>query len=119
MRVNQTLQDAVAEEFKRNYHAKITDPIFMNKAGTGTISISYVNRSLKKAFKKHEIEADQISSHMFRKSFSYRILEKHDFSDKSIFLVSRLLNHSTIAVTMKYLLLDTKEEMEAYDMLEL
>jgi integrase len=91
----------------------------MNKAGTGTISISYVNRSLKKAFKKHEIEADQISSHVFRKSFSYRILEKHDFSDKSIFLVSRLLNHSTIAITMKYLLLDTKEEMEAYDMLEL
>ena len=119
MFTNDTLKDAVKEEFSRNFHARTTDKIFMNKSGTGTISISYVNRSLKKAFKKYEIKSDQVSSHMFRKSFCYRVLEDNDFSDKAIFSISRMLNHANINTTMIYLNLHEREENIIYESLTL
>jgi len=119
MRVTKGLQEAVAEEFKKNYHARITDVIFMNKHKTGAISISYINRALKKAFKKYEMDVDQVSTHAFRKSFCYRILESNDFSDKAIFTISRLLNHSTISTTMLYLNLHEREENLMYESLSL
>jgi integrase len=117
--VNDVLKEAVEEEFKRNYHARKTDKIFMNKAGTGTISISYVNRSLKKAFKKYDVKADQVSSHLFRKSFCYKILEDNDFSDKAVFSISSMLNHANINTTMIYLNLHEREENLIYQSLTL
>ena len=119
MRVTKALQNAVDEEFSKNYYARRTDKIFMNKAGTGVISISYVNRALKKAFKKYEVDAEQVSTHLFRKSFCYKILEDNNFSDKAIFTISSMLNHSNIKTTMGYLLLHEREENLMYESLSL
>jgi integrase len=117
--VNDGLRNAVWDEFSKKTFRKKSEYIFLNKYRTGPISVEYVNRELKKLFKKYQVEADQVSSHIFRKSFAYKILEDHDFSDKGIFLVSRLLNHSTIAMTMRYLLLDQKEADTVYENLKL
>jgi integrase len=117
--VNDTLRSIVDEEFGIKTYRKSSNPIFLNRYGTGTISTEYVNRALKKAFKEYGYEADQVSTHMFRKSFAYKILEQNNFSDKAIFLVSRMLNHSNINITMKYLLLDQKEAKENYELLTL
>lgn len=120
MMVNDTLRDAAKAEFDRQYgKARMTDKVFLNKHGMTHVSVSYVNKNLKKSFAKYGIEANQVSSHMFRKSFAYKVLEDDDFSDKAIFLVSRLLNHSNINITMKYLLLHEKEELEIYKSLTL
>jgi integrase len=119
MGVTEQLRKLVLTEYEGKFGIKKKDLIFINKHNTGSISISYVNRMLKKAFIKYNIDADQVSSHIFRKSFAYKILEEHDFSDKGIFLVSRLLNHSNINTTMTYLQLDKKEELEAYESLKL
>jgi integrase len=112
--VNRNLQEAVQVEFKKKFNRNKNEPIFLNKHKTSPISISYVNRELKKSFRSYGLEAEQISSHMLRKSFSYKILEDHDFSDKAIFLVSRLLNHSNINTTMRYLQLDEREADNIY-----
>jgi integrase len=119
MIVTEGLQEAVAEEFKKNYHARTTDVIFMNKHKTGAISVSYINRALKKAFKKYDMDVDQVSTHAFRKTFCYKILEDNNFSDKAIFIISRLLNHSTISTTMLYLNLHEREENLMYESLSL
>jgi integrase len=117
--VNDHLMSVVREEFDKKFNRDKREYIFINKHKTSHISISYVNRSLKKAFKKYGIHADQVSSHMLRKSFSYKILEDHNFSDKAIFLVSRLLNHANINTTMRYLMLDKREEDNIYKNLTL
>ena len=120
MMVSETLREAVSMEYKRKYgRARITDKIFINRHKTTHMSVSYVNKNLKKTFAKFGIDADQVSSHMFRKSFAYKIMSDGEFSDKSIYLVSRLLNHSNISTTMKYLLLHEKEESEVYNSLKL
>ena len=110
--LNDSLRNAVQSEFK--FAFKKNDLIFVNKLGAGSIGIGYVNRQLKKAFKKYEIEADQVSSHIFRKSFAMKVLEDNDYSDKGMFLVMRLLNHTSLNTTLRYLLLDKQEESNAY-----
>ena len=112
--VNESLRAAVQEEFEKGFNTKMSELIFINKHKTKAISISYVNRSLKSAFEKYGVEAEQVSSHLLRKSFSYKILTDNNFSDKAIFLVSRLLNHANINTTMKYLMLDEREEDNIY-----
>ena len=112
--INPELKIDVLEEYNRKFGNKKKDLIFLNRLGTGAMSLSYVNRQFKQAFKKYEIEADQVSTHVFRKTFAYKVLEDGDFSEKAIFLVSRLLNHANINITMRYLLLDKKEESAAY-----
>ncbi len=118
--INDDLKERVDEEFaKRSKGVRVTDKVFVNKHKTGPITIGYVNKTLKKVFAKYGIDADQVSSHMFRKSFAYKVLEDGDFTEETIFKVSRLLNHSTIAMTMKYLLLHEREELEVYNSLKL
>ena len=112
--VNKSLRDAVQLEFDKKFNRDRRELIFLNKHKTSSISISYVNRELKKAFRSYGLEADQISSHMLRKSFSSKILEDNDFSDKAIFLVSRLLNHANLNTTMRYLQLDEREADNIY-----
>ena len=119
MIVNESLRNAMKEEFERKVLNKKGDLIFLNKHKSGSISISYVNRELKKAFEKYGIECEQVSTHVFRKSFSMKILQDNDFSDKAIFTISRMLNHSSIAITMKYLLLDQRESDNIYNSLTL
>lgn len=117
--INEQLRTIVKEAYEyQKFGVSKKEPIFLNKAKTSTISISYVNRQLKKAFLKYGIETSgNVSSHALRKTFAVKILEDNDHSDKGIFLVSNLLNHSSTATTMKYLNLDLRVQSEAYNSL--
>lgn len=115
MIVNDSLMEAVESEFNRKFGIRKRDLIFINKHKTGSISISYVNRQLKASFKKHGLDnGQQISSHVIRKSWCYKILEDNSFSEKAIFTISSMLNHANIETTMKYLLLDQREADNIY-----
>ena len=118
--VSKELRKSVKEEFATHFgRIRKTELIFLNKDGSDHISISYVNKHLKKLFKKHGVEADQVSSHLLRKSFCYKVLEDNDFSDKAIFVISGMLNHANVNTTMKYLLLDKRESDKVYKSLTL
>jgi integrase len=112
--ISDALRDAVQEEYDRFSYRIDSEPIFMNKRRTKAVSVSYVNRKLKSSFKKHNVEAEQVSSHVFRKTFSYKILEDNNFSHEAIFKVSRLLNHANINTTMIYLNLHEREADNIY-----
>lgn len=112
--INPTLKHDVQEEYNLKFGYKKSDYIFKQKKGNKHISLSFVNRQFKAAFKKHGIVADQVSTHIFRKTFAYKILEDNDFSNEAIFTISRMFIHSSINVTMKYLLLDKKQENDKY-----
>jgi len=106
-----------AYEYQK-FGVKKREPIFLNEAKTKTMSISYINRQLKKAFEKYGVNTSgNVSSHILRKTFAVKILEDNDHSDKAIFLVSNLLNHSSTKTTMKYLNLDLRVQSEAYNSL--
>jgi len=101
----------------------VSDPdtyLFLNKYGTKPIDRSYVNVKLKEIFKNYDISIDgNISSHFFRKTLGNRVLKIYNYSNEAIILLMELFNHSSPAITKKYLGIREKEIHNVYDSLSL
>lgn len=88
-----------------------TDRFFANKS-TGKVSTSYVNECIKRAITKLGWEKD-ISSHVLRHSFGTNLLEK----GASLVSIQKLLGHTNLAVTSRYLHQDMKTLSDAVNLL--
>ena len=93
--------------------------VFSNKYRLGPISTTYVNIQLKKIIGKHRIKVKNVSSHSLRKSFGRRVWETNNYSDRSLILLSEILNHSSIAVSKRYLGIKDDEIKDVYENLSL
>lgn len=90
--------------------------IFINRYGTKPIDRSWINVSLKRIFKKYNVEIEgNVSSHMFRKTLGNRVLKLNNYSNESIVLLMELFGHSSMAITKKYLGIREKEILGVYD----
>ena len=76
--------------------------IFINRSGT-TISTQYVNRQLHEIFFKYQVKVQNGSSHSLRKTFSKRVYEQNGKTEDILIVLSKILNHSNIAITREYL----------------
>lgn len=65
-----------------------------------TFSIQYINRAIKKVFGKSNLN---ISSHSLRKTFGRRVWDNNNQTDTALIYLSEIFNHSSIAVTRRYL----------------
>jgi len=94
--------------------------IFLNRYKTKPIDRSWVNCNLKRIFKKYEIEVEgNVSSHLFRKTLGNRVLKLNNYSNESIVLLMEVFQHSSMAVTKRYLGLREREIHDVYDSLRL
>lgn len=94
--------------------------IFQNRYGTKAIDKSYVNVKLKEIVKKYGFTIDgNISSHLFRKTLGNRVLKLNNYSNESVILLMELFNHSSPAITKKYLGIREKEIHDVYDSVRL
>ena len=92
---------AVNDAIRAIVPAGATGGIFITQKG-GTITIQHLNRLLKDVFAK-ESKTLNISSHSLRKAFGRRVFFNNGESEKALVYLSDLFNHSSIAVTRKYL----------------
>lgn len=88
-----------------------TDRFFANKS-TGIVTGSYVNKCIKQATYDLNWEKD-ISSHILRHSFGTNLLEK----GASLVSIQKLLGHTNLAVTSRYLHQDMKTLSDAVNLL--
>lgn len=88
-----------------------TERFFANKS-TGMVSASYVNKCIKEATYDLDWEKD-ISSHALRHSFGTNLLEK----GASLVSIQKLLGHTNLAVTSRYLHQDMKTLTDAVNLL--
>lgn len=79
---------------------------------TGKVSASYINRCIHDAVEKLGWEKD-ISAHVLRHSFGSNLLEK----GASVVSIQKLLGHSSLRVTSRYLHQDTDKLSEAVNLL--
>ena len=94
--------------------------IFLNRYGTKPIDKSWVNVELKRIFKKYGIELEgNVSSHMFRKTLGNRVLKLNNYSNESIVLLMEVFQHSSVALTKRYLGIREREILDVYDSLRL
>ena len=102
----------LAESVYRELPSK-TEYIVVNRFGQ-PISIQYLNRRLKEIRLECRLKIDNISCHSFRKSFGRRIYENNFNSEHALVLLSDIFNHSSVAITRKYLGLRSEEIANVY-----
>lgn len=90
-------------------------PVFMSQKNT-VYSRQAINRLLKIAFKK-ESRTLNISSHSLRKAFGRALYERNGESEKVLLYLSELYNHTSPAITRKYLGIRQEVLNELYDSL--
>jgi integrase len=78
--------------------------IFLNTRGkTGkSISVQYINNTLKKIAKDYKIPG-HISSHTLRKTFGRHVFENNGRSDEALIVLSDIFKHSSVRMTRIYL----------------
>lgn len=95
----------------------LNDYAFTNLKGN-PLSIQYINRVLKKSTNKYGLNG-QYSSHCFRKTFGRRVYQMNGETEKSLIMLSHLLNHSSISTTKIYLGIRDVEISNLYESVEL
>jgi integrase len=78
------------------------------------ISVTAANKRFSTALKRHGITTANASSHTLRKTFARRMWEKKGKSEAGLVLLSDILNHTSTAVTRRYLGITGEEIAEAY-----
>jgi len=105
--VNPALNDIAA----RNRGLK-TGLVFIGYKGK-PLTIQYVNVALDQIAKKYGVKGN-FSTHSLRKSFGRHVWEVNGESDKSLVILSEILNHQSIATTKIYLGIRDKEIQDVY-----
>lgn len=77
------------------------------------LSLQYTNRKLKRIATDYKLGI-QFSTHSFRKTFGRRIWSKNGYTEKSLILLGQIFNHSSVAITKRYLGIRDKEIQDIY-----
>ena len=91
---------------------------FVNPRG-GVYSTQHINRMFKEFNLSYNLRVEHFSTHSLRKTFGRRVVEQaHENSEMALIRLMELFNHSSVAITKKYLGLRRTELMETYDLLD-
>jgi integrase len=114
--INNDLKDILSRCYIGMGISDSHQPIFLNRFGNNVITIQYVNRRLKELMTKYRVVKDTsvIKSHSLRKTFSSHVWDRNGNSDRSLVLLSEVLNHANISTTKIYLSIRQEEIGEIY-----
>ena len=114
MQVNKDLAKIINETYKADTPTDYNDFVFTDKKSqiNKPISVQAANKRIKKVFTQFEIDAANPSSHTLRKTFGMRVYEKYGQSENALITLSQIFNHSSIAMTRKYIGI-TQEKIKA------
>ena len=108
IRINDNIK--LAYDILKINSVKQTGPVFMTRLGT-IYSSQYINRWLKIHFGSKKTRT---SCHSMRKGMGRQVFFKNNESDKALIYLSELFNHSSLAITKKYLGIRQEELDDIY-----
>lgn len=109
------LQLTIARIFKKLNVKDVDQLIFLNRYKTKVISLQYINRKLQEVSKENNITVSgNLSSHSLRKTFGRRVYDQNGKTDEALILLSMIFNHSSTAVTRRYLGIKKEEIANVY-----
>ena len=114
LRLNPQLQKHIQECYEHIKPIGVKAPILVSQKGT-TFTIQAINRKLKDIKKQYKLRINNFSCHSLRKSFGRQVYNMNE-SNAELALVKlmELFNHSSIAITKRYLGLRQEELLETY-----
>ena len=96
----------------------IQSPVFISRMGT-VYSVQRINIILKDLKKRYKLHIGNISSHSLRKTFGRQVYNMNsENSELALVKLMELFNHSSVAITKRYLGLRQEEILETYDCLK-
>ena len=117
LRLNPQLQKHIQECYEHIKPIGVKAPILVSQKGT-TFTIQAINRKLKDIKKHYKVKIKNFSCHSLRKTFGKQVYTMSgDSAELTLVKLMELFNHSSIAITKRYLGLRQEEILETYDVL--
>ena len=117
LRLNSQLQQHIQECYEHIQPIGLKAPILVSQKGT-VFTIQRINVILKEIKKKYRLKVKNFSCHSLRKTFGRQVYNMNsENSELALVKLMELFNHSSLAITKRYLGLRQEEILETYDVL--
>ena len=117
LRLNPQLQQHIQECHGHIQPLKDTSYILVSQKGT-VFTIQRINVILKEIKKKYRLKVKNFSCHSLRKTFGRQVYNMNsENSELALVKLMELFNHSSVAITKRYLGLRQEEILQTYDCL--
>lgn len=117
IRLNPQLQKHIEECYKHIKPIGEKAPILVSQKGT-IFSIQRINVILKEIKVKYKLKIKNFSCHSLRKTFGRQVYNMNgENSELALVKLMELFNHSSVAITKRYLGLRQEEILQTYDCL--
>ena len=117
LRLNPQLQKHIAECYEQIEPIGTSAPILVSQKGT-IFTIQRINVMLKEVKRRYHLRVGNFSCHSLRKTFGRQVYTMSgDSAELALVKLMELFNHSSIAITKRYLGLRQEEILETYDVL--
>ena len=117
LRLNSQLQQHIQECYEHIQPIGLKAPILVSQKGT-VFTIQRINIVLKEIKKKYRLKVKNFSCHSLRKTFGRQVYNMNsENSELALVKLMELFNHSSLAITKRYLGLRQEEILETYDCL--
>ena len=117
LRLNSQLQQHIRECYEHIQPIGLKAPILVSQKGT-VFTIQRFNVILKEIKRKYRLKVKNFSCHSLRKTFGRQVYNMNsENSELALVKLMELFNHSSLAITKRYLGLRQEEILQTYDCL--
>ena len=117
LRLNPQLQQHIRECYEQIQPIGLKAPILVSQKGT-VFTIQRINVILKEIKIKYRLKVKNFSCHSLRKTFGRQVYYMNsENSELALVKLMELFNHSSLAITKRYLGLRQEEILQTYDCL--
>ena len=117
LRLNSQLQQHIQECYEHIQPIGLKAPILVSQKGT-VFTIQRINVVLKEIKRKYRLKVKNFSCHSLRKTFGRQVYNMNsENSELALVKLMELFNHSSLAITKRYLGLRQEEILQTYDVL--
>ena len=117
IRINPQLQQHIKECYKHINPVGVNAPILISQKGT-VFTVQRINVVLKEVRRKYRLKIKNFSCHSLRKTFGRQVYTMNgENSELALIKLMELFNHSSVAITKRYLGLRQEEILQTYDCL--
>ena len=117
LRLNPQLQQHIRECYEQIQPIGLKAPILVSQKGT-VFTIQRINVILKEIKRKYRLKVKNFSCHSLRKTFGRQVYNMNsENSELALVKLMELFNHSSLAITKRYLGLRQEEILQTYDCL--
>ena len=116
VKINKEFQKHIKDCHEALNIENMDEPCFLSTKGK-PYSVQWINLVLKELKDHYNLKIKHFSTHSLRKTFGRKVFESSDNAELALVKLMELFNHSSVAITKRYLGLRQEEILETYDVL--